>query len=83
MDRVTVLQLSTNRRQAPQTTRLPAGVLGFVLRRFRTQVVARSNARAAAQAMAAGRREREEVEAFLDAHLGERAAPRVPQQVRR
>ena len=76
MGRVTVSQLSTNRAKAPQTTRLSAGVIDFVLRRLRAQVVARGNARSAAQAMAAGRREREEVEAFLEVHLAERTSGR-------
>ncbi len=57
----------------PTTARPPFRFLSLVLRRRAAHLVARDNARAAAEAMVVGRREREEVEEFLEAHLARRA----------
>ena len=62
------------RAQAASTTaRPPFRFLSLVLRRRAAHLVARDNARAAAEAMVVGRREREEVEEFLEAYLARRA----------
>ena len=57
----------------PTTARPPFRFLSLVLRRRAAHLVAQDNARAAAEAMVVGRREREEVEEFLETYLARRA----------
>ena len=63
-----------NRATAVTTTaRPPFRFLSLVLRRRAAHLVAQDNARAAAEAMVVGRREREDVEEFLETYLARRA----------
>ncbi len=71
----------------PTTARPPFRFLSLVLRRRAAHLVACDNARAAVEAMVVGRREREEVEEFLESYLADRAhrgvGAQVPRQRRR
>ena len=68
---------------APTTARPSFRFLSLVLRRRAAHLVARDNARAAAEAMAVGRREREEVDEFLESYLADRTHRGVGAQVPR